>query len=307
VILTRAKSGLAALSLALLAACASPGVQVAAPVPAAPVEVAPSAKSVALSEYYAALQYQMRLRGLIRGAEDSAAVPFSANALAQNFEAIALYDEYRPGQTGFRHSQTPSTLRRWAQPVRMSVEFGDTVPSATRAADRAFITKYATRLSAASGHPIRMDSQNPNFLVLVVGEDDRPAFANRLRQFVPGISENTVDSFLDLPRSILCLVYAFPGSRDNGAYDRAIAVIRAEHPGLLRQSCIHEELAQGLGLANDSPRARPSIFNDDEEFGFLTRHDELLLKMLYDPRLSVGMRAEQARPIITTLAYELAG
>jgi hypothetical protein len=43
-------------------------------------------------------------------------------------------------------------------------------------------------------------------------------------------------------------------------------VIRAEHPDLLRLSCLHEEIAQGLGLPNDSPRARPSIFNDDEEF-----------------------------------------
>ena len=48
----------------------------------------------------------------------------------------------------------------------------------------------------------------------------------------------------------------------------AVAIVRGEHPDLMRLSCIHEELAQGLGLANDSPYARPSVFNDDEEFGF---------------------------------------
>jgi hypothetical protein len=58
---------------------------------------------------------------------------------------------------------------------------------------------------------------------------------------------------------------------NSGAYTRAVAVVRAEHPDLLRQSCIHEEIAQGLGLPNDSPAARPSIFNDDEEFALLTR------------------------------------
>jgi hypothetical protein len=62
-----------------------------------------------------------------------------------------------------------------------------------------------------------------------------------------------------------------------------------------------------MGLANDSPRARPSIFNDDEEFGFLTRQDEMLLKLLYDPRLHVGMSARDARPIVQQIAYELAG
>ena len=32
-----------------------------------------------------------------------------------------------------------------------------------------------------------------------------------------------------------------------------------------------------MGLANDSPEARPSIFNDDEEYALLTGHDEMLL------------------------------
>ncbi len=82
-------------------------------------------------------------------------------------------------------------------------------------------------------------------------------------------------------------------------------MIRAEHPDLLRLSCLHEEIAQGLGLANDSPLARPSIFNDDEEFGLLTTHDEYLLKMLYDPRIRPGMTAEEAIPVARTIANEL--
>jgi hypothetical protein len=86
-----------------------------------------------------------------------------------------------------------------------------------------------------------------------------------------------------------------------------VALIRAEHPELLRSACIHEELAQGMGLANDSPTARPSIFNDDEEFGLLTKHDELLLKILYDPRLKTGMTVEEATPIVQTIAAELVG
>ena len=72
-------------------------------------------------------------------------------------------------------------------------------------------------------------------------------------------------------------------------------------------SCIHEEIAQGLGLANDSPTARPSIFNDDDEFALLTKHDELLLKMLYDPRLQAGMSAEEAAPVTRVITRELTG
>jgi hypothetical protein len=60
---------------------------------------------------------------------------------------------------------------------------------------------------------------------------------------------------------------------------------------------MHEELPKGLGLPNDSPRARPSIFNDDEEFALLTDRTRLMLRILYDPALRPGMTAADARPI----------
>ena len=82
-------------------------------------------------------------------------------------------------------------------------------------------------------------------------------------------------------------------------------MIKDEHRGLMRKSCIQEEMTQALGLANDSPNARPSIFNDDEEFALLTRHDELLLRMLYDPRLKIGMTVKTAHPIVEQIAQEL--
>ncbi len=249
----------------------------------------------------------MRLRGLLMQDEGNANVTVSPRILARNFEAIALYDEYRPVPSGFVHQSVPSQLRRWEKPVRMSVEFGNSVPVSTRQADRQFIANYAQRLSKVADHPISLTNQRPNYLVLVVGDDDKSATVQRIREFVPNISDTTIATLENLPRSMLCLVYAFPSSTGSLSYGKAIAVIRAEHPTLLRRSCIHEEIAQGLGLANDSPQARPSIFNDDEEFGFLTRHDELLLEMLYDPRLSVGMSADQARPVVQAIAAELAG
>ena len=127
-----------------------------------------------------------------------------------------------------------------------------------------------------------------------------------LRDMVPGIAESSVRAFMNLPRSTLCLVIAF-GSGEGSGYSQAVALIRAEHPDLLRTACIHEELAQGMGLANDSPMARPSIFNDDEEFGLLTTHDEMLLRILYDPRLRTGMTIDEATPIVQTIAAELVG
>jgi hypothetical protein len=266
-----------------------------------------SPQSVALANYYSDLQQQMRLRGLLQLDDSVAKMTVTPNILTRNFEAIALFDEYRLVGSELVPQSTPSLLRRWEQPIRMDVEFGDSVPISIQNSDSHFLASYAQRLSQVSGHPITMTSRDPNYLVLIVGEDDRIAAVERLRDFVPGISENAIAALINLPRSRLCMVYAVPSTTNPLAYGKSIAIIRSEHPTLLRQSCIHEEVAQGLGLANDSPYARPSIFNDDEEFGFLTVHDEMLLNILYDRRLSVGMTADQARPIVQKIAHELAG
>ena len=58
-------------------------------------------------------------------------------------------------------------------------------------------------------------------------------------------------------------------------------------------------------VANDIQAASPSIFNDDDEFALLTSQDELLLQMLYDPRLKQSMSLEEASPIAHIIAREL--
>ena len=125
-------------------------------------------------------------------------------------------------------------------------------------------------------------------------------------QALPQLTANDVAGVTQMPRSTYCIVYA-QSDGDSGIYTRAFAVIRAEHPDLLRLSCIHEEIAQALGLPNDSPTARPSIFNDDEEFALLTKQDELMLKILYNPALHPGMLLPEAQPIVETLASRLLG
>jgi hypothetical protein len=134
--------------------------------------------------------------------------------------------------------------------------------------------------------------------------DDSDQLVGHIRKIVPNPSRATLALFRNPSRATHCFVWAQPGDAP-GTYDSAIILLRAEHPHLGRQSCIHEEMTQGLGLIKDSPTARPSIFNDDEEFAFLTTHDEMLLKMLYDPRLSPGMSFDQARPIAAQIAAEL--
>ena len=266
----------------------------------------PSAESVALQQYYRRLQADLLAQGLLRGDAGGEDTPFTDTMLARDFLAIALYDEYAAANGQLVAQAQQSRLRRWDEPIRMEIVFGPSVPAEQAVRDRAGITAYAARLERLTGVDITQVEDNANFHVAVLSEDDREGFEARLRDMLPGIADSSVRAFMNLPRSTLCLVVAF-GSGEGAGYSQAVALIRAEHPELLRSACVHEELAQGMGLANDSPTARPSIFNDDEEFGLLTRHDELLLRMLYDPRLRTGMTLEEARPVAQTIAGELVG
>ena len=265
---------------------------------------APSARSDALRTYYTRIEDRLVSRGLLRVDGGGPDTPFTDTQLARNFVRIALFDEYVSDGGILRARATASNLSRWSGPVRMSVEFGDTIPADQRLSDRIEVAKYANRLARVTRHPITMSNANPNFYVMFLNEGDRLGSEARLRQMVPGIAPSSMRAILDLPSNQLCIVVAF-SEAGKSTYSKAIAVIRGEHPDLLRKSCIHEELAQGLGLPNDSPAARPSIFNDDEEFGLLTTHDEMLLRMLYDPRLRNGMDAAEAAPIVRQIATEL--
>ena len=272
------------------------------PAPATPA----SAASQALRAYYARVQSGLLSQGLLRTDGGTRDAPFSDRILAQNFIRIAAFDEYASTASGPVQSETASTLRRWQTPVRIGLRFGASVSAAMRTADTARVAALVTRLARATRHPIRIDNANPNFIVNIVNEDERQIIGPAAAAALPGLTAADLAGLTDMPRSTYCLVYA-QSAAGSSTYTRAFAVIRAEHPDLLRLSCLHEEIAQGLGLANDSPQARPSIFNDNEEFALLTPQDEMMLRILYHPTLIPGMTADQARPIAQTLATQLLG
>ncbi|WP_233544898.1 DUF2927 domain-containing protein [Pseudooceanicola sediminis] len=295
--------------------------------PAAPrARPAPSERSLRLAAYYRRLQADDLAHGLLRKDGGGPDTPFDATDLARNFERIAFFGEYPRGAALSSGGDHPDVLRRWQGPVRLGLIFGDSVDEAVRRQDRTDLGRYAARLARVTGHPISHVSQGANFHVLVMGEDDRAQALAQIRALVPAISYDTMAVLGRLPRDVHCLVLGFgapetdraatadgnpaigdPTLGDGPVYRSAIALIRAEHPDLTRRACLHEEIAQGLGLRNDYDKARPSIFNDDSEFALLTTQDEMMLKMLYDPRLKPGMTADEARPTVQALARELTG
>lgn len=277
------------------------------PAPARPVVKPRSQASQEMAAFYKQRQAYFLVNDLLRVDGGGPDAPFLQRNLVDNFIRIALFSEYVTNNGKLIAKPTATRLNKWQGPVRMQVQFGETVPLDQRSKDLASIRKYIKRLSRLTGLPISLTSQSPNFHVFIVDEDQRRALTPALKQVAPQITTVMLNLATQMDREQFCMVAAFSASENSPVYSQAVAVIRAEHPDLLRLSCIHEELAQGLGLANDSPAARPSIFNDDEEFALLTHHDELLLQMLYDDRLRPGMTVDEVRPIAEQIAAELMG
>ncbi|RJE89512.1 DUF2927 domain-containing protein [Paracoccus onubensis] len=255
--------------------------------------------------YYSEVEQRLLAAGRLRQDRIPADIPINAESLTQDFIQIALRDEYDSnGVQNPQGAEAAASLRRWEQPVSIKIAFGPSSDVAVRREIRGEVAAYSARLAETSGHTVGTTEGNGNFTLLVLAEEERHNIGQYLRDIAPSIPSHDVTTLGRLSPDIYCTVFAY--SQGNSySYAHAVALIRAELPPLLRLSCIHEELAQGMGLANDSPTVRPSIFNDDEEFALLTRHDELLLRILYDPRLRPGMTEEEAAPIVRTIAGEL--
>lgn len=301
-----------AASAAVLAGCVTtPALQGRATQPpparaAKPTPPVASSASRALTAYYAGVQAELLTQGLMRTDTGSKDAPFSARMLANNFVRIAFFDEFDSSSGTLIARPTEKRLRRWGKPVRVGLTFGASVPTSKRAIERARVASFLSRLSKLTGHSIQLADKSTNFQLQILNTDEIKAIGPTVRRTDPDIGEAELQSIVNMPDSTYCQVTTSINESTN-LIERAFAVIRAEHPDLLHLSCLHEEITQGLGLPNDSPQARPSIFNDDQEFALLTPMDELMLRMLYDKRLTPGMTIAEARPIIDQLAEALIG
>ncbi|UWP94619.1 DUF2927 domain-containing protein [Aliiroseovarius crassostreae] len=274
----------------------------------APAIYTPSAESVELAGYYERVQRGLLVQGLLRGDGGGVDTPFTDEMLARNFMRLAFSSEYAlPGRAGQSGQSRAQFLNRWDGPVRLSLSFGASVDPDTRQQVTEITRRYATRLARITGLSISVlkpDHPRANMRIFIVDERERRALEARLSRGDGTLSAAAIRALISLDRRNYCHVLA-RAPQGTATLTKADVVIRTEIPPRMMGACLHEEIAQGLGIGNDSPQARPSIFNDDEEFGRLTTHDEMLLRILYDARLHPGMSADEARPIVTEIAAEL--
>lgn len=250
-------------------------------------------------EDYAAYEAMLHAKGKLRTETVAADAPFDAADLARNYARIALAREADPTRPGGDDNLSPSPLRRWQGPLRYRLSGG-----AVTAADRAEVAALMGRVARLTGLDIAEASgQDTNFLILVTVPEERERVAAGLAESTPRFAETF--GFWRRHSSLICVADNLVAREAPHGIVAAMVVIGAETQGLLRRACLHEEIVQSLGLANDHPEVRPSIFNDDGEFALLTGHDALLLRLHYDPRLTPGMTAEEAMPTVRRIAREL--
>ena len=250
------------------------------------------------AEDYAAYENSLRAKGKLRVTTVAADAPFDAADLARNFERVSLNREADATRPGGDDNLEPTPLRRWEGPLRYRLRGGAVMP-----ADRAEVASLMARIARLTGLDIAEAEDGANFLILITTPEERDRVAAGLAESAPRFAQ-TFRYWRERPELICVADNIF--LRDHPyRIGAAMVVIGAETRGLLRRACLHEELAQALGPANDHSAVRPSIFNDDGEFALLTHHDELLLRIHYDPRLAPGMTAAEAMPIVRQIAREL--
>ena len=251
------------------------------------------------AEYYEALVAKLRAEGKLRTETAPQDAPYDAADLVRNFERIALHHEAeitRPGSEG-NWQQNP--LQRWHGPLNYRLNGKSVTPE-----DRAEVASLMDRIAGLTGLEIAETESGWNFLILITTPAEHEDFSAVLAQLLPATAE-TFDLWRQTPR-LICVAHNLFSSENSNQIATALVSIGSETSGLLRRACLHEEIVQALGLANDHPEVRPSIFNDDGEFALLTEHDEHLLRILYDPRLEPGMTAEVAMPIVRRIVAGIA-
>ncbi|MEM0923118.1 MAG: DUF2927 domain-containing protein [Pseudomonadota bacterium] len=257
-------------------------------------------------DYWVAYEANLQLDGKLRTERAPADAPFDRSDLALHFSktAFGLDPEFLKDLDEEARADI-NVIRRWGGPIRYAVYgiLGET--------DRIALAEVTERISRASGIAMT-PTRDPaaadwNLGIYVFGYDERRAFLDHLR----GDGDEALHALFAglFSDEVICSGTMLRRTDESGnltaEFGHALVFIRAELPDTLRRSCIEEELAQGMGLIRDDDGVRPSLFNEDEEFALMTLHDEMLMRILYDPRLKPGMTKEEAMPIVHRIAAEL--
>ncbi len=225
--------------------------------------------------------------GLLCALASVAALPASALSdrdLLRHFDTIAFGLE-------FEKRPNPRVLK-WARPMRIYIhELVELAP-----AQRKFIRQHMATLQKLTGLDVAYTDRrkNANFIIVFSRNADRLKWMTRYLK-PPSAKER---KFLrHIVRTSTCSAH-FRHNRVNGISSVEIFIPVDLAMGRGRWAhCVVEETTQALGLPNDSDDVNPSIFNDRSNIQKIEPHDALLIRMLYHPRMTIGLPRKEAMKV----------
>lgn len=261
---------------------------------------APPSAGPELADLYGRAEILYRTEAKFRTEYDPIDAPINAQALERNFLKLAFNSEEQViGDRTIVEGEAVQLLR-WPSDVTYA-SIGIT------AADAAHLDALALRIGGVIGRSViaTEDVAAAHVKVWMLDGRDRSLLRDTLDERFGESLGSFIAAWTERPE-LPCI-----GMISTDPADDSLAVglifVKAELSGNFRRACLTEEFTQVFGLINDDPEARPSIFNDDQEFIELTRHDEYLLKVLYDPRLRAGMTEAEARPLVRRIVQDIPG
>lgn len=195
-------------------------------------------------------------------------------------EDLLLYFNEVCLDSEFTNGGDPTRVQKWIQPIQYAIE-GDPTDE-----DLEVLEGFVQWLNTVEGFPS-------------IGLSDTPENANLRIHFTN--QENLLDilgsDYADVDGGV-----TFWYENDE-IFDEVIC-IRTDLDQYLRNSVILEEIYNGLGPVQDTLlRSDSIIYQEYSEPQSLTETDELILKLLYHPRILCGMDAQDCENVIRELYY----
>ena len=262
-------------------------------------------QEVKLRKYYSRLEKRKTSLGLLRQDGGVSDTPFYIDDIVEAFEQLAFYNEYDIEKNKLLPNSNAVSLAKWQSNTNVSVRFGESVDEKQKDKDLREINDLISNLSKITNQKIKISQQNVNMYVVVANQKEIKDLIDEIGPQRPEFDPKRIPIITQLPKDIHCMAMTSMSLAPNSAISSALVIIRNELSEIMRRACIHEEIAQSLGLTNDSHFARPSIFNDDDEFATLTKFDEVLLRILYHDRLYPGISAKEASQLVRQIAKEI--
>lgn len=218
------------------------------------------------------------------------ATTLSVDALVKYFEAIAFG---RPG--------TPAAndvVVKWPDAtVSLALEEPQTkLAPGENKKFLAMVKAHVTALSRLSGKKFNgvHDPSTADIRIFFVHKADMGKI------YGPDIDPNAVKAGAAVGEC-----YSIRWRKTQSALFKAIVVVNVDLDPKLVDSCLLRELTQSMGLPHDSDAMRPSIFSKKDHLTALSAQDQVLIRTLYDPRMTAGLPRDKALKLARTIITEL--